>query len=346
MNYVTPTEYDIIEACRLGGCDIFNYDDARKFLLTDNEGKSITNRFISYLICLKIIPPMRQKWALGITKAISLYYDHAEKLFPSRESDPLEIVPVNQEQVMRNDFPRTYHWFEKSAKEVKLDLSKFKDVETRVARIFAVLSRNHKEFPYTQGYDRYAFAFLGLAASWCNNSDLPYDVAEALAYHLTANVISLLPMARLLDKQDQLAAHFDKLDKIFMNYDRPQFQRVRNGGGSLILFGVKWELVLYADDHSLDETFRLWDQVFGRLEAYEDVITALTIAHVCQVQIPPDAANVIEAVTHFNKWNVEELIKTADALLMHHRNCGQVCCEFFCPKLPSFHGYVISPEFL
>ena len=346
MKFVTPTEYDIIECCRLGGCDIFNYDDARSFLLTDKEGKGITNRFISYLICLKIIPPMRQRWALGLIKAIDIYYDHAQRYFDSDDSDPLDIVPLKQEQVMRSDFPRTMSWFNSFAKDLEIDLKKFNDAEKRLSRIFAVMSKEHPDLPYTQGYDRYALAMLALGAVFCNNNSQSYDIAEALAYHLTTNILSILPMAKLLDKQSELAAHFDKLDKIFMNYDREQFLRVKRGGGSLILFGVKWEIVLFADNHSIDDTFRLWDQIFGRLECYQDVITAITIAHICQVQIPPNCQNVLECVAHFDKWDVSALIKTANELLTHHRTFGQICCEYCCPKITTLHGYSVSPETL
>ena len=138
----------------------------------------------------------------------------------------------------------------------------------------------------------------------------------------------------------------DKLDKIFMNYDRAQFLRIKSGGGSLILFGSKWEIVLYADNHPIDDTFRLWDQIFARLECYQDVITALTIAHICQVEIPPDCTNVPECVTHFDKWDVTALIQTANQLLKHQRSFGEICCEYCCPKLPQYHGYSVSPETL
>lgn len=344
LNFITPPEYDLIECCRLGGCDIFTYIDARNLLLTDKSGKNSTDRFISYLICLKIIPPTRNKWAVGLIKVLDVYYDHANKYFDSRDSDPLEILPVKQEEPLRNDLPRTYNWFKDAVKELKLDLNKLNDAQQRVARIFAVLCRENRGFKYTQGFDRYAYAFLALGAKWCNNYNVSYDVAEALSYHLTNNIISIIPMARLLDQQNELAAHFDKLQKIFMNYDREQYLKIKNGGGSLILFGVKWELVLYADDHTIDDTFRIWDQILGRLESYTDVITAMTIAHISQVYIPPNETNVIETVNHFKQWDTGKLIVTANQLLDHHRSFKEVFCEFFCPKCPSYHGYVISIE--
>ena len=342
MNFVLPADDEIAEACRLGGCDIFNYQDARRFLLTDEPGKNLVNRFISYLICLKIIPPSRQKWIAGINKALQLYYDHAGKYFDKSNDDPLSILPVKYEEVMRTDFPRTNHWFEGFAKDMKLDLTKFNDVVLRVSRIFAVMGRELKDRHYTQGYDRFAFAFLGLGAVFCNQNNLSYDVAEALAYHLTNNVLSLLPMATLLDKQDELQKHFEKLDKVLMNYNTSQYMKIKNGGGSLILFGVRWELTLFADEHIIDDTFRIWDQIFGRLESYSLMIMAFTIAHVSQVVIPTPCMNVLECVIHFDKWNTTELVQVANEILNHHRTLVQNCCEYFCPKLPSLHGYEIS----
>lgn len=342
MQLRTPDEYQITEALRLGEGMIFNYMDARKFLLVDKANKNPVDRLISYLICLKIIYQSREKWVPSLLKVAETYYEHVKFYFEKDSDDPLSIVPTKSEVTMKNDFPRTVNWYNAVAPALGVDLKKINDAEFRISRMFAILAREHPEIVYTQGYDRYGFIYYAMCLLLCQKGNLPVEFGEAIAYNLLCNTLSLIPMSRLLDNQPELVKHFTHLDNVLLNYDREKYDRLSKNGASLLLFGVRFELLLFADEHDLDDTFRIWDQIFGRLENYDHMISAFTIAHIHQIQFSPECVNVLEEILHFEKWNMDQLIIDANELLNHRRSFIESICEFCCPKLPFLHGYSIS----
>ena len=302
-------ENQFIEGLRIHGCSIFEYIDARKFLLVDCEEKEVSNRIISYLICLRIIPHSRPKWSFSLSKAFHIYFEHVSHYLSNSPEDPLSTVPIRYENVMRNDFSRTINWFFQIAASYQVDLTKFSNSLFRISRIYTILLHEHPEISYSQGYDRYGCIFLALLSRFCQTCNINIDFAEALTYHLVSAILSILPMVSLLDHQERLISHFQDLDKILMNYNLNQYNLLERKGVSIILFGVKWELLLFADEHPLEDILRLWDQIFGRLEDYQNVIMAMTISHINQVYIPNNDNKVLETVSHFSNWNVSNIIQ-------------------------------------
>lgn len=346
MNFQLPSEVILTDAFRLGEGMIFSYDDARKFLLTDNHGKNMVDRLISYLICLKIISPLRPKWSESLLIAVDMYYSSLKYYFKDDYKNALRIVSTKSESIMSVDFPRTLGWFNEMAPTIGAEISKEIDVLEIISRIFAILEREHPELQYTQGFDRYAYSFFAMALSFCQKGSLPIEFGEAITYHLVCNTISLLPMTKLLDDQQKLMEHFDRLDKVLMNYDYQKYKLLTDFNASILFFGVRFEMLLFADEHSFEETLRIWDQIFGRLESYEYMINAFTLAHVHQAKIEDDCPNVLESILHNQKWDVDKLILDANALLHHQKSIKETLCEACCPKLTRFHGYSIVSDFV
>lgn len=346
MQLKTPDEVVLTDAFRLGDGLIFNYMDARKFLLTDSAKKNPIDRLISYLIYLKIIVPNRSKWSQSLLKATDMYYDHLKFYFEKSQDDPLAIVSTKTETALRTDITKAMPYFKSIDPSFGLDLSKKIDIEFRISRIFAVLEREHPEIQYTQGYDKYGYIYFALALRFCQQGNLPLEFAEAIAYHLVCSTLSLIPMARLLDNQKELVKHFNDLDKILLNYDRPKYNLLSSKGVSILLFGVKFELLLFADEHDIESTLRIWDQIFGRLESYNYMINAFTIAHTHQIKIPENCINALDEIKKFKNWNVDQLITDAGELMAHKRSFKESMCKYCCPKLPQYHGYILSPDAL
>jgi len=342
MNFLVPDEPEIVNAIYSLGCDIFCFMDARKFLMDYSERKSICNRLISYLVCLRVVPNQRQKWGLYLHKNASNYSGHIKHYFSKNPTDPFLILPERSASLMNNDFKRTISWFKTIATEFGVDLSSIGDPLLRISRIYSVLTMEWNDFRYSQGYDRYGCLFLAYTLAYCQQSGLGADFAESMTYYLTRSILSIVPMATMLDNHQAVAKHFNELENVLMNYNYGVYKAIKQNGSQLLFFGVRWELLLYADEHDGFDILSLWDYLIGQIENYEDAIKALTIAHITQVPLKDTTKNINETILHFKSWDIKRIIDDATNILKHKKGLIQELFTMCCPIFPSIHGYQIN----
>lgn len=274
----------------------------------------------------------------------SNYYYRASRYFSKSPKEPLATVSMNFENMITPDIEETDEWFMGLLKDIGMMKHEMTNFRLRVTRIFAMLINESQSFAYTKGIIRIGCVCITMAAGFAKAAKLPFDFAEAIAYYLTKNIISLIPARRLLDNKEKLISHFENEDQMIRGTSPETYKRMQAGGCSACNFSLRYEVFLFAQEHHAVAIMNIWDQIFGRLEQLTEIIQCLTVAHIMQVEIPEGCKTATDVVLNTRKWDLEKLISDARQILTHQRSCKQSMCLFFCPKLKSFHGYEVKSE--
>lgn len=346
MSFDTPPEEIIIEGLRTLDCTIFNYTDVQTFLQDNIPDKKVADRFISWLVGLRIIHHRRQTWGTDLYNIAQDYFGKCKTYFAKAPKDPLSALSVNFENILRPDIENNIPWFEKFMSGLRISRGFLDYACLRLSRIFSVLLLDNKDFSYTQNLYVIGCVCLAMTSTFSDNARLNSDFAEAIAYYLTRQIISLIPILRLLDKHDKLAEHFIEVDSIISNVAPEQAQSILANKSSSIQFGIRYEILLFAkENHTAVEIFNIWDQIFGHLTQLE-FIKCLTAAHIKQIKIPPGPQNINEIINNWKNWDTVKIIKDALEIMEHKRSCRETFCQYFCPKLTQFTGYQVTSQFL
>ena len=338
MDFILPEENELIDAIYSLGCDIFEYNDSRLFLLDNIKEKKIINRLISYLICLKIIPSQRNKWGTYLYKNINHYFQRVRFYFDKNPLEPLQSLPIKYESLLKNDLVRTIRWFEKIALEIGIKESFISEGLFRISRIFSIIILENPDISYTQGFDRFGCIFFALTSLFCQLTNLSLEVAESLTYYLTFSLLSILPMRSLLDNPLEVHEHFKKLDNILLNYSNIHHSWLHKNNSEIIFFGVRWELLLFSDEHNINDIFLIWDQILGRLESLNEIIISFSISHLIQFSTKINE-NINEYILHNKEWDILKIINDMKKILFYKRGFKEEFCFICCPCLPKYHGF-------
>jgi hypothetical protein len=83
-------------------------------------------------------------------------------------------------------------------------------------------------------------------------------------------------------------------------------------------FALRWVIVLFADEHNLQDTWLLWDAIVAHRANASAFIRQLSVAHLLQVPLGK-YEQVIEDIQNNREWNVPELIRVAQEKLAQPR---------------------------
>jgi hypothetical protein len=120
-------------------------------------------------------------------------------------------------------------------------------------------------------------------------------------------------MNRFLSSKDAVP-HFRDLDSA-IDVAAPKIsEELRKMRVNSIHFAMRWQMLLFADEHDFPDTWRLWDAIIARRANASAFVNHLSIAHVLQVPLK-ESENVIEVLQKYRRWNVPKLIQTAEELL-------------------------------
>lgn len=346
MNFDLPPEEKIVEGLRLLDCTIFCYNDVAKFLAENIPEKKVADRFISWLIALRVLHQRRQTWGTTLFQITDNYFDRCRQVFIKNPQDPLSAVPMHIESVIRKDVEQAVPRLEQLFKDVQMSKKFLNAPNLRLCRIFALLVHESKEVSYTQNFYHLGCVCLVMSSYFSDLAKLSADFAEAISYYLVRSIISIIPLTRIKDSNEKLYSHFEELDQVISNVAPEQFKVMSANGTGSITFGIRYEILLFAtENHNIIDILDIWDQIFARLARLE-FIECLTAAHVMQVKIPPDAKNASDLIANWKNWDVVQIIKDAVLILEHNRSFGQSCCLYFCPKFKKFQGYEVKSQFL
>ncbi|OHT01644.1 hypothetical protein TRFO_31531 [Tritrichomonas foetus] len=294
---------------RLSGL-FFSMDDANAFLSSAGLSKNNATRFICWLISFNIISPNHEKWALELFK---LYKDYKQMLnsYIKDPSDPLIDVPVKSATVIESDIMRGMRWFQSLAADLKLNEYYISDVELRANRILAVCSLDSPHYSYTQGHDRYLFISFLLALEFSAQSGLSRDFAEAIAFYLARDFISMTAISKYLDNVTETEDHFEKMDREMAKVAPEIMRQLFDVGQSSIHFALRWELLLFADEYDIKRLLYLWDQILYYKNIFKKFLFALCIAHIQQITPAMPGEIMVEKIQTFRNWNVQQILSDA-----------------------------------
>lgn len=346
MNFDLPPEEKIVEGLRMLDCTIFCYNDVAKFLSENIQEKKVADRFISWLVALRVLHQRRQSWGTTLYNICDNYFDRCKQVFSKKPQDPLAAVPMNIESVIRKDVENAVPWLEQLFKDVQMSKKFLNGPNLRLSRIFALLVHESKEISYTQNFYHLGCVCLVMTSVFSDLAKLSADFAEAVSFYLVRSIISFIPLVRIKDSNEKLLSHYEELDQVIANVAPEQYKVMAANKVSSITFSIRYEILLFAtENHNIIDILNIWDQIFSRLARLE-FIECLAAAHVMQVRIPSDASNVSDLISNWKNWDVIQLIKDAVIILEHNRSFGQSCCLYFCPRFKSFAGYEVKSQFL
>ncbi|OHT14877.1 hypothetical protein TRFO_42837 [Tritrichomonas foetus] len=316
-------EENKIRAALIAQCgNIFDFDDAKSFLLNDNIKKNISTRLISWLITFHLISPMRARWPSSLLSLKKSYQMLLIK-YPEKQID---LIEKEFSHVIKNDTLRTEPWFRKLCVTLGIPPSFSNDAVERSQRILSLIMLESSNLQYVQGQDRFIWISFLLSQFFSFHADLSIDFSEAIAFHLGKSFITLIELSRKLENYSYVENHFTYIDKMVEEEAPEIWLLLKESQNSAIHYALKWELTLFAEEHEIFALFYLWDQILGRLHDFDEFIRCLCVAHVKQVPVPREKDEMAQTIQRYKNWNVEKIVE--DAKKMMAENQKGACCDF------------------
>lgn len=327
-------------------CNFYSEEEAINFLKSFDNNKSPTGRLVAWSLAFGLFSGNKSTWSNDLCSLASHYFSLIDQNFSAFFMNPLDGAPDDFRDTLKIDLIRTIHWYERIADEIGLDPSSTPDALLRISRIYTTIVFYAPNIGYRQGFDRYGCVFFALTALVCKHGHLSLDLAEAWAFSLTFRCLEVIPLRPLLSSQALLISHFKILDNLIANVDLKKWNILESTGTNSLFFGSRWEILLYADEHSGSEILQIWDHIFAHKSQLKEFIACTSVAHIEQIPIEQTDLSVNSTIMHFSDWNIQELLSCAEEIFNHKRTTGQYFMRIIFPCLPSLHGYQISDFFV
>lgn len=337
--FSVPSEMEIVDSLCNVNCEIFNFDDAHRFLISNAPNKAITDRFISWCISFKIIPFTRQKWGTMFHKAVAQYAEKLQRYFGEAIDDPLSSIPMDFEDTLKPEMERAEEWFRSGVEELCLRKDFVVNPKTRISRIYVLLNNETLKFEYSVGTYVFGALFLLVSSIYAELVGLSPDFAEAIAYYFTRALFSLLPAKRLINSHQKLVRHFDNITQMLKCTGKEQYDFLIKNKANVFKLIMNFELFLFSKQHHLIELMNIWDQIFARIGYVSPFIQCLIVTHFGQIKFKEDIDDINEYVMNYNDYNAHKIIKDSISMLNHKRTLKETCCLYICPKLKDSQGY-------
>ena len=312
-------------AASFADSSIGNLEEAKAFLTGTSGSKSPTDRLLAWLLTLGIVPESRDQWFTSLHQKCTDYCDQTNAAFGDHPDTPLQGLAGNDTRNITNDMRRIVHWLHQISKDAGLT-SEIENAQYRLERIYSLISREDNGIQYVQGLDRYGCVCLLVCSMHALAKSLPGDFAESIAFALTRAMLLQIPFLRILKSQPAIIEHFSRVDKVVKDWAPQQYRAMMAGDGGTRFFGCRWEMMLFADEHSGGELLLLWDQVFGRMDVIGRFVSCLTVSHLMQIEIPSVCDSVNDVICHWREWDLDVITADAMRLLSGNDVAKSGCC--------------------
>jgi hypothetical protein len=302
---------------------IFSVDDAYSFLSSPHAAKSNAMRLICWYISLGLISAQQSRWASSLFQYHRQYLDLVSQLRDS--ADPVSSLPSERDaRLISSDVSRGMQWFQRHAVDLGLSPFHTRDAELRVGRILRLLSLTYG-INYTQSYDRYAFITYLLTLDFCGQTSLPARFGEALCFFITHRLLKSANVSHILRNSRSVEEHFRGLDGILMARVPEFMGQLKAEGQGSIHFALRWQLLLFADEHAIRPLLLIWDHFLIHLDNFNGYLDAMCLAHLTQIPLPAPDQIPIEALQRFRDWDALAIIAHAEELMAEQSSqigCG------------------------
>lgn len=335
-----PLESQIVNGlCQLD-CTIFNIEDVLNFLSQNISNKKNADRFISWLISLDILTQNRQSWGTELYLMSKNYVDTCNEYFSQKKNDPLAFLSKCSQLMIKSDIECGMQWFYQILRDTHL--KKFINSPLlRLSRIYSMISLYNEKYIYNSNAYHLGCICLIMASIFSSYARLSIDFAESIAFYLTRSILSFIPLQQTQENKSLIYYHFDQVDQLIQIKAPDQSKAIRNNKSSSVYFGIRYEQLLFSrENHRIDDILNIWDQIiihFNRIE----FISCLTVAHICQIQIPQGPQNVNEIISNWKNWDTIKIIEDALEMLEHKRSLREKCC-FYLGLKSNLSGWNVS----
>jgi hypothetical protein len=272
---------------------------ALKFLLRVAIDKNPTDRLLAWVFSF---------FNHGdISKLHSDYQCLITRFYPN-PTRPLEQLPREPRHTITVDLQRSLRWFCTAASELELKLPSTPTYSLHAHRILASLVIADPFYAYTQGYDRFMLVTYLLSLLFTTESHMSPDIAESVSFHLTSKLLRIVNASSLLGhrlERETVFRYYDELVETSM----PELQaKIARNGFSSFHYALKWRLLFFTDEHSLQETFAIWDAIIALRDSFDEFFGDLMLAHLGQVTIG-DEMSIIQQIQQWRNWDCERLLR-------------------------------------
>ena len=306
----------------------FSKRSVNNFLGDTKVEKSLTQRLISWLIYIRLIPDSIEKFIPQVLSLCLNYYSYLVEynIVNDKKSPLLKLDPIEASDIS-NDTLRTIVWYSENKKSYYEHFQlQMNDDEKKalfcVNRIFTVYYLTENEnFAYFQGYERFAFIAYFLSNEFVQKYNLSPFLSEVFCSFLTKSIIHLSFIKELINYGSNSVGHFSQIDEK-INVFFPEIYSIlkANGNGSQH-FVMRWELLLFADEHDIYNLLLILDHLL--LRYYDDVerkkiMECLVLSHINQVannikDVHFISGNsLVKLLQNFKDWNVEKIVEDAE----------------------------------
>lgn len=334
-------EEEIISKLAANKSTHMTLDEARKFLQSIDTEKDLFKRAISYFLILGIFSEGEKDFPKQLTEFYHVY----ENRLGETERDPFSRIEKSESSIIDKDTTRSIAWFEKVVLK-DFGLKKEDALLEAGQRILSFCVMDG--FNYVQGFDRYMWILFGLSIHIANAIDANMIFAEAITIPILEKFLSNANFYYFLN-QNNTINYFEKFDNFLKSKNIALFNYLNNCGVISILYGLKWRLLFFADEHNPKELLLIWDNIIiHQSNDIENYFLSLSLAHLEQIDNLPqpmeDNSTIIERIQNYRNWNVPIIIERANEIFdSYYKNSnlsfiGVSILGIVIPLLSNFFG--------
>jgi hypothetical protein len=305
-----PMDGEILSRIRNAMNELGDEQGVGPFLDRADLSKPLTTRFIAWLIGFGLTPATVH----GIATAFLRYRDAYTEL---QSIYPTEIRPRLTPQLIRlvtGDVDRTITWFNRLAQEIGLPEQLIASAQTDITRMLILIGHSSPRYVYIQGYDRYAFLCYLLSLNFFATCEQPAEFAECLAFQLTQRFLALSDMIDRLNSFEDLQKHYDQVDSEIQKAYPAVFGALARTGHFSCHYALRWEMLMFADEHAVRDLFLLWDKFVAHRQQYPEYLRAMRLAHIGQI-VRDGGEITVKAIQEFRNWNAVEIVNEVDRIV-------------------------------
>ena len=283
-----------------------------KYLESLDLQKSESSRMVAWMVRFKILPEKAGEWAAILTKLVKDYNDLIERHCSGYSLDKIkELLPA----IIPRDLGRSKFLFQRIFNELDIDSKFFDDDDLRIHRIFFMIQSTEKQFEYLQGYDRFVYIMAAVSSAFCLSIGLDASYCEAFTFYLARHALTKLTWAVLVLNQSEASdITFEIAEMLRKSY--PATAAALNSQQLRIdMFALNWLLLLFVEQHPIDELLLVWDLIFRNIDHYHEYVLAMFVAHLNQVQIGLNATDTIQRLTKTNSFDLARLVKDIEKVM-------------------------------
>jgi hypothetical protein len=286
----------------------------RSFLESRDVRKNNHTRLIAWLISFNFLSHGPDGIVSGLAGIRDRYFALAQDTLGDNLENPLAALSETDAKLISEDIERGGPGFAKSAGAIRLQEHYFSFVELHARRILAVLAKTNPRYSYTQGYDRFVNLLYVICLNFSVKLRNSTDVVEGLTFFLAQALISQADLLDTLQYTDRVAIHYQKLDRKIKRQSNDLYRILKKYGQSSFYFALRWELLMFADEHPVPEVYLLWDTLIAHQRNYAKYRTAMCLAHIRQVPVE-DSATMIANLQDFKNWDIVRILNDTDRIV-------------------------------